>query len=275
MIIILNVYYKELDHLMLEQYIVVLERYLFNHPNYDVRRAYVLKKIDTVLSNFYHCLSIPIQFTNPEFKVLFAEGLSLNLQAMIDQTSLFEDITGSIDCLTQFTYFETIHFLVYPLTHIKTDNGYFIVGPFQTSNDHMADIPFKPESCIELIGKMLEHIIKHQLLSERKFNPYVKDGITYIHQNYAQTFSLDDVCHHLNINKSYFCTIFKNETGMTFSTFLNRVRIEKSKQYLRESRYSILEIALAVGFNNHNYYSSIFKKLNGITPIEYRHRFLP
>lgn len=230
--------------------------------------------MDTVLSNFYHCLSIPIQFINQELDVLFTEGLSSDLQTFIEKTPLFSEIKNSINSLTHFTYFENIHFLVYPLTLIQEDNGYFVVGPFQTSDEH-TNIPFKPESCIELIGKMLEHIIKHQLLSERKFNPYVKDGITYIHQYYAKTFNLDDLCQHLNINKSYFCTIFKNETGMTFSTFLNRVRIEKSKQYLRESRYSILEVALAVGFNNHNYYSSIFKKLNGITPIEYRHRFLP
>ena len=57
---------------------------------------------------------------------------------------------------------------------------------------------------------------------------------------------------------------------MTFSKFLNRLRIEKSKQYLIQNNESILSIALAVGFNNHNYYTMMFKKLTGFTPIEFR-----
>lgn len=234
----------------------------------------MMKNIETVLANFYHCLSIPIQFTNQELTPLLMKGLSPDLEALINRTPLLDDLKQPIQSLTHFTYFENIHFLVFQILQVNIQSGYFIVGPFQTS-DIYSNIPFKPESCIEFIGKMLENIIRHQLLAKRKFNPYVKDGISYIHKYYDQPFSLDDLCHHLNINKSYFCTIFKNETGMTFSTFLNRVRIEKSKQYLRESRYSILEAALAVGFNNHNYYSSSFKKFNGMTPIEYRQSFLP
>ena len=57
---------------------------------------------------------------------------------------------------------------------------------------------------------------------------------------------------------------------MTFSNFLNIIRIEKSKQYLSQNNDSILSIALAVGFNNHNYYTMKFKKLTGLTPLEFR-----
>src|SRR5699024_6975480 len=78
------------------------------------------------------------------------------------------------------------------------------------------------------------------------------------------------VSEYLGINKSYFCSIFKNETGKTFTQFLNEKRIEKSKKLLREDNLSILDIALSVGFNNQNYYNIIFKRITNTTPLEYR-----
>ena len=47
-------------------------------------------------------------------------------------------------------------------------------------------------------------------------------------------------------------------------------RIEMSKKFLCNKKYSIMDVSLSVGYNNHNYYSSLFKKLNNITPLEYR-----
>ena len=49
---------------------------------------------------------------------------------------------------------------------------------------------------------------------------------------------------------------------------------EKSKEFLLENDESILDIALSVGYNNHTYYSSVFKKYNGMSPQEYRHTTL-
>ena len=75
---------------------------------------------------------------------------------------------------------------------------------------------------------------------------------------------------YLGINKSYLSTLFKQETGQTFSQFLNSVRVEQSKKHLQEKDTSILDVALTVGFSNQNYYGTIFKRLTGMTPSEYR-----
>ena len=234
-----------------------------------------MKKIEAVISDFYYCLSLPIQFFDQELNVIFERGMTPALQTIYEETKILDSINHYFQNLAHLTYMENIHFLILPLTQPKIKNGYFIVGPFQTAQDCLPQqIPYKPFSCIEFIGIMLESIVRNQLLSEHKFNPYIKESIAYLHKHYDQAITLDAICHHLNINKSYFCTIFKSDTGMTFSNFLNRIRIEKSKQYLKNSQYSILEVALAVGFNNHNYYSSIFKKFNGTTPLEYRQSIL-
>ena len=58
---------------------------------------------------------------------------------------------------------------------------------------------------------------------------------------------------------------------MTFSQFLNNLRIEKSKVLLKNTELSLLDIAVEVGFNNQSYFTMAFKKLNADkTPLEYR-----
>ncbi len=55
--------------------------------------------------------------------------------------------------------------------------------------------------------------------------------------------------------------------------FLNEIRIEKSKDLLLRGDLSILDVSLSVGFNNQNYYNTVFKKLINMTPLEYRNYF--
>ena len=78
------------------------------------------------------------------------------------------------------------------------------------------------------------------------------------------------LCKHLNLNKSYFCKIFKSETGYTFTNYLNIFRVEKSKNLLKNPNMSLLDVAVSVGFNSQNYYSSVFKKITNKTPLEYK-----
>nr|WP_242568136.1 helix-turn-helix transcriptional regulator [Clostridium botulinum] len=66
----------------------------------------------------------------------------------------------------------------------------------------------------------------------------------------------------------------KKRNGENFSQLVNEIRIEKSKELLTKNDLSILEIALSVGFNNQNYFSSTFKKFNNKTPIEFRNENL-
>lgn len=94
--------------------------------------------------------------------------------------------------------------------------------------------------------------------------------IGYIRDNYKKPLILEEVSAHFKLNKCYFCSVLKKELGKTFSQLVNEVRIEKSKELLLENKLSILDIALAVGFNNQNYFNMAFKKLTGMTPLTYR-----
>lgn len=103
-----------------------------------------------------------------------------------------------------------------------------------------------------------------------KGSEITKKAIQYISKNYARTLTLDEVASHVNLNSAYFSSLFKQLTGSSFKEYLNMVRIEESKRLLANTNYSIIEIALAVGFDDQSYFSKIFKKHTGLTPKQYR-----
>ena len=65
-------------------------------------------------------------------------------------------------------------------------------------------------------------------------------------------------------------TLFKQKTGMKFIDYLNEVRIEKSKELLKDSNRKMYQISKAVGYDNPKYFFRIFKKKTGMTPEQYR-----
>lgn len=98
----------------------------------------------------------------------------------------------------------------------------------------------------------------------------IKSALNFILANYAANITIETVSDFLGLNKTYFCSLFKKDLDITFSAFLNLVRIEEAKQLLKYSHRSILEIAISVGYNNQNYFAIQFKKFTGLTPGDFR-----
>jgi AraC-like DNA-binding protein/ligand-binding sensor protein len=107
-------------------------------------------------------------------------------------------------------------------------------------------------------------------LASSKNLEIIKRAVNYINNNYKKNISLECISTYVHLNSSYFSTLFKKETGMRFSDYLNKVRIEESKKLLKDISNSILEVSLEVGFEDQSYYSKVFKKVTGMTPREYR-----
>ena len=94
--------------------------------------------------------------------------------------------------------------------------------------------------------------------------------LLYIQKNYMDPdLSLNSICSYLNISTSYFSTIFKDETGETFTEVLIRTRMEKAKELLENTTLKNYEIAEKVGFSDPHYFGISFKKMTGCTPTEY------
>lgn len=92
----------------------------------------------------------------------------------------------------------------------------------------------------------------------------------YIRCNYSRDISLDDVSKAVNISPYYFSKIFKEDTGENFIEYLTGIRMNKAKELLDTSEYSIKEICSMVGYSDPNYFSRSFKKNVGVTPTEFK-----
>lgn len=103
-----------------------------------------------------------------------------------------------------------------------------------------------------------------------KNHEVIKKAISYISRNYNTPLTLEEVAGHVHLNPAYFSTVFKQCSGSSFKEYLNIVRIEESKRLLANTDYSIIDIAIAVGFDNQSYFSKVFKKYTGLTPKQYR-----
>lgn len=98
----------------------------------------------------------------------------------------------------------------------------------------------------------------------------IRQIVEYIQANYTETISLDMLADQVHLCKSETCRMFKRYMNETIFSYLLRYRIERSLEYVKSNTYSITEIAEKVGFESSGYFSGVFKKMIGITPLEYR-----
>ena len=127
------------------------------------------------------------------------------------------------------------------------------------------------EEACKVVRKHTDRVF--EILSEMNTSSSERQArlaIDYIQNNYMDpNLSLNSICSYLNISTSYFSTIFKDETGETFTEVLSRTRMEKAKELLENTTMKNYEIAEKVGFSDPHYFGISFKKMTGCTPTEY------
>jgi len=222
--------------------------------------------IKQILTDFYYCTHIPIQFLDDHLKQVDFMGHT----ATITPTFKTEDLKQG--ATTAITTDDSSHYIILPFNETLHQMGYFLIGAYQSVNEEDDEIPYKPSHLTPYFENLLISIIKKNIASTAQSNPHIAKGIEYIHKKYSQPINLHMLCDYLNLNTCYFCVLFKNQTNMTFSQYLNKIRINESKILLETTNDSIIDISLAVGFNNHNHFSATFKKLTGMTPTVYRNQ---
>ncbi|MBP5762621.1 MAG: helix-turn-helix domain-containing protein, partial [Lachnospiraceae bacterium] len=105
---------------------------------------------------------------------------------------------------------------------------------------------------------------------EESSNDAIEAAKKYIEKNYTLNITLEDVSREVNISSYYLSRIFKEGTGENFIDYLTKLRIEKAKELLSTTQYSMKEICAKSGYSDPNYFSKTFKKNVGVTPTEYR-----
>lgn len=99
---------------------------------------------------------------------------------------------------------------------------------------------------------------------------YINLAIQYIENHYHKKLTLSDIAYRSFLSKGYFSQLFKETTGLSFSNYVQQVRIKKSCELLENTDKSIMDISDETGFSDIKFFYTIFKRVLKMTPKEYR-----
>lgn len=132
----------------------------------------------------------------------------------------------------------------------------------------------KMNSMSELLAVFAEHLsLKCNQISMQAANAEpraIVEARRYIVEHHKENISLAQVAKAVNISVFYFCKLFHKVTGMTFTEFVSRTRVEKARSLLLNRNLRIGEIAYEVGFQSLTHFNRVFRKIVGESPTRYR-----
>lgn len=126
------------------------------------------------------------------------------------------------------------------------------------------------ENAEQYIEDIYETLCNVQNSTESTYSYTIKQCMKYIKEHYQNNITLEDVARAVEISGSYLSLLFKQETGINFSTYLSNYRIKEAQKLLATTQFKIYEIAEHVGFASPYYFSKIFKETTQMTCKEYK-----
>jgi AraC-like DNA-binding protein len=134
--------------------------------------------------------------------------------------------------------------------------------------------PSQYESVVVLLTIFAQHLstVSKQLLvqQENAEPPMITRAKEFILERQTDILRLSQVARAVNASTYYFCKMFKKATGINFTDYLARVRIDKAKNLLLNRSLRVSEIAYAVGFQSLTHFNRVFRRIVGQSPTEYR-----
>lgn len=130
------------------------------------------------------------------------------------------------------------------------------------------------DGVVKLLSIFAQHIsmVSNQILVQRDNTEpaAITRAKQFIQENQGDDLSLGQVAKAVNTSTFYFCKMFKKATGLNFTNYVSRIRVEKAKNLLLNRNLRVSEIAYEVGFQSLTHFNRVFKKIMGQSPTEYR-----
>ena len=134
--------------------------------------------------------------------------------------------------------------------------------------------PKQYDAMVRLLSIFAQHIsmVSNQVVvqQDNAEPPLITRAKKFIEERQSEELSLGTVAKAVNTSTFYFCKMFKKATGLHFTEYVSRVRIEKAKNLLLNPNLRISEVAYEVGFQSLTHFNRVFKKITGQSPTEFR-----
>jgi len=117
-----------------------------------------------------------------------------------------------------------------------------------------------------LIGANQLNCILHELLTatpQTQTSSHIDKMMRFINEHVTEKITLKDVSEHARLSKEYTASIFKKETGMTVTEYINEQKLLLAKEIIRRNNMSLADVAASLGFENYSYFSKLFKRRFG------------
>lgn len=125
---------------------------------------------------------------------------------------------------------------------------------------------FSQEEIITHLKTLL--VRQHKAMSEAQ--RFVLQAMAYIHTHYMEPISRSDIASHVGVSERHLTRCFRQEMGVSPSSYLNRYRVRQAKQLLDAGQMGITDVAMEVGFSSGGYFSRVFRQEMGVSPLAYQ-----
>ncbi len=121
-----------------------------------------------------------------------------------------------------------------------------------------------------LICAVLVEAMRQMLVPVTQPKEFAAAAIAYLRTHLLEPVGMEDLVRHVGFSRARMFDIFKAQTGLTPNDYLQRARVEKAQEQLRQTNLAVTQIALATGFSSGQYFSTVFARYTGVSPTAFR-----
>lgn len=195
-------------------------------------------------------------------------ALQLFLSSPLDLVILSH--TERIDCLEWLPLFKSVRPSVSVIVTTTSGCEELAVQAFRLGAIDYFSRPFEVDELVLSIRAVLE--IRRRFTASGTPPPAggLQRALRHMETNFHEPMTLNQAAGEAGMSVSCFERYLKSQTGMTFTSYLNSLRIARAKELLLTDHTSMLQVALTCGFSNQSHFNRVFKRIAGMAPGEYR-----
>lgn len=127
-----------------------------------------------------------------------------------------------------------------------------------------------PEKTHRYISEIVTDCISKRGMQDASSKDKILLAAQYIKKHYNENLAINSLAELYNMSPNYFSSVFKKELNQSAVNYITEVRMEKAREYLKDTDLSVIEIAERVGYEDSQYFFRVFKRTAGVTPLQFR-----